>query len=131
MSVKLRHVFVENFPEELEEATLYISIKYATTTHKCCCGCGYQVVARLSPNGWLFTFNGEVISLYPSFGNWSFPCKSHYWIRDSEVVWARRWSDREIAALRNREQRTRDLFNNRRTKKDKTKRSEDTDFPKF
>ncbi|MFC4855982.1 DUF6527 family protein [Actinophytocola glycyrrhizae] len=24
-------------------------------------------------------FNGETVSLSPSIGNWSFPCRSHYY----------------------------------------------------
>jgi hypothetical protein len=117
--VKIRHVFVESFPEKLEEATLYVSIKYATTIHKCCCGCGNQVVAPLSPNAWSLTFDGETISLYPSIGNWSFPCQSHYWIRGDQVVWLRQWSRREIEALRVKEGRSRELCHQRRTKKDR------------
>jgi len=105
--VKLRHVFVDSIPEELEEATLYVSIKYATTIHKCCCGCGNEVVAPLSPNDWSLTFDGETVSLYPSIGNWSFPCQSHYWIHGDEVFWSRRWSKREIAVVRDKEKRSR------------------------
>ncbi|MHB8163819.1 MAG: DUF6527 family protein [Methanoregula sp.] len=126
--MKLHHVFVDMIPETLEEATLYVSIKYATTIHKCCCGCGFEVVAPLSPVDWSITFNGETVSLSPSIGNWSFPCKSHYWIRDSEVIWARLWSRREIETSRKKEQRSTDLYYQRRTKKDKIKETDDTDF---
>ena len=108
--MKIRHEFVESIPEVLEDATLYVSIKYATTMHKCCCGCGNTVVAPLSPNDWTLTFDGETVSLDPSIGNWSFPCQSHYWIREDEVVWARRWSGREITAARERERRSRRRF---------------------
>lgn len=108
--MKLRHEFVESVPDVLLEATLYVSIKYATTMHKCCCGCGNTVVAPLSPNDWLLTFDGETVSLDPSIGNWSFPCQSHYWIREDEVVWARRWSAREIKVARERERRGQKRF---------------------
>ena len=30
----------------------------------------------------------DTVSLHPSIGNWSFPCRSHYWIRGNRVVWA-------------------------------------------
>jgi uncharacterized protein DUF6527 len=37
------------------------------------------------------------ISLFPSIGNWSFPCRSHYWIDGGRVIWADEWSDDMIA----------------------------------
>jgi len=45
----LKHEFVEFIPDQLEDDTIYISIPYATVTHKCCCGCGTEVVTPLSP----------------------------------------------------------------------------------
>lgn len=92
----LAHEFVDYIPDVLQEGTLYISIKFATALHKCCCGCGHEVVTPLSPRDWKLIFDGETVSLDPSIGNWSFPCQSHYWIRRNKVVWARRWSKREI-----------------------------------
>jgi hypothetical protein len=68
--------------------------------HKCCCGCGREVVTPLSPTDWKLIFDGKSISLDPSIGNWSFDCKSHYWIRGGKVRWARRWSQEEIDAGR-------------------------------
>src|SRR5438105_429268 len=94
--VSLEPAFVESFPTDLEEGRLYISIPYATAAHKCCCGCGNQVVTPLTPTDWSLTYDGESVSLSPSIGNWSFECRSHYWIRRSQVVWARAWSAREI-----------------------------------
>lgn len=96
----LRHAFVEYLPERLEEGTLYISMQYATAAHKCCCGCGNDVYTPLSPADWKLTFDGRTISLFPSIGNWSFPCRSHYWIKKNTVAWAPRWSDEEIDAGR-------------------------------
>lgn len=94
----LAHRFVEFIPDVLEEGTLYVSMEYATVSHKCCCGCGFEVVTPLSPTDWKLTFDGETISLYPSIGNWSFKCQSHYWIRNSRAKWASRWSLEEIDA---------------------------------
>jgi len=34
------------------------------------------VVTPLSPTGWSLIFDGETVSLYPSIGNWNFPCRS-------------------------------------------------------
>ena len=96
----LKHEFVEFIPEELKEGTVYVSIAYATVVHKCCCGCGQEVITPLSPSDWELTFDGETISLSPSIGNWGFACKSHYWIRRNRVRWARRWSQEEIEAGR-------------------------------
>src|ERR1700686_2196858 len=90
--------FIELVPSELREGVLYVSMVYGSAIHKCCCGCGEKVVTPLSPTDWKLTFDGESISLYPSIGNWSFPCQSHYWIRNNKVRWAAQWSPEEIAA---------------------------------
>jgi hypothetical protein len=93
---QLTHEFVEYIPDVLQEQTIYISIPYATATHKCCCGCGNEVVTPFSPTDWALTFDGKTISLYPSIGNWSLECRSHYWIRHNRVKWAEAWSRSEI-----------------------------------
>lgn len=92
--------FVDLIPNEIEVGVVYISIKYGTVVHKCCCGCENEVVTPLSPTDWELIFNGETISLYPSIGNWSFDCKSHYWIIENRVEWARKWTDEEILSGR-------------------------------
>jgi len=99
--ITLVHKFVEHIPDALEDATLYISIPFATAVHKCCCGCGSEVVTPLSPTDWKLIFDGVSISLTPSIGNWSFSCQSHYWIINNKVKWARKWSQEEIDAGRN------------------------------
>jgi Family of unknown function (DUF6527) len=115
----LRHAFIEYLPERLEEGTLYVSMQYATAAHKCCCGCGNDVYTPLSPTNWKLTFDGRTVSLFPSIGNWSFPCRSHYWIRKNTVEWAKRWSDDEIDAGRanDRELRQRDYREEAQDKK--------------
>ena len=92
----LKHEFVEFIPEDLEQGTLYISIRYKTGTHLCCCGCGNIVVTPISPTDWKITFDGKTVTLHPSIGNWSFPCHSHYWIRNNRVEWAPKWSREQI-----------------------------------
>lgn len=99
----LRHEFVEFIPDELASNTIYISIAFATVAHRCCCGCGNEVVTPLSPTDWQLTFDGETVSLYPSIGNWSFPCQSHYWIVRNGIRWAEQWSEEKIAAGRARD----------------------------
>ena len=66
--VMLVYEFVEFIPDELKELTLYISVTYCTAVHKCCCGCGREVVTPLSPTGWHLIFDGKTVSLYPSVG---------------------------------------------------------------
>ncbi len=90
------HQFVHFVPDDLAEGTVYVSIEYATAVHKCCCGCGREVVTPLSPTDWRLIYDGRSISLDPSIGNWNFPCQSHYWIEKSRVRWARKWSRRQI-----------------------------------
>jgi hypothetical protein len=99
----LAHEFVESIPDELKEGTLYVCIRLATVVHKCCCGCGNEVVTPLSPTDWKLIFDGDTITLYPSIGNWGFCCQSHYWIRGSRVRWAPRWSQQRIDAARARD----------------------------
>lgn len=98
--VRLTHVFVDRFPEHLDQGVVYISVPFALVTHLCCCGCGYEVVTPLAPREWRLTFDGVSVSLHPSIGNWNFPCKSHYWIHNSTVRWDRRWTDEQISASR-------------------------------
>jgi hypothetical protein len=65
-------------------------------------------VTPLSPLDWKLIYDGESISLDPSIGNWSFKCRSHYWIRQGRVVWAPRWSRDQIAAGREADWKARD-----------------------
>ena len=106
----LAHEFVEYIPDHLKEGILYISIPFATVAHKCCCGCGQEVVTPLSPTDWMLIFDGQSISLDPSIGNWSFPCKSHYWIRSGKVRWAAMWSQDEIDAGRAADRMAKDKY---------------------
>jgi hypothetical protein len=95
----MRHQFVEHIPETLDPDTLYVSIEYNIAVHKCACGCGVDVVTPLSPAEWALTYDGETISLWPSIGNWSFPCKSHYVIKRGQVRWAARFDAQRIGRV--------------------------------
>ena len=101
----ISHEFVKTIPDELEELTLYVSMDYAMVVHNCCCGCGREVVTPLSPTDWTLIFDGVSISLSPSIGNWSFECRSHYWISKSKVRWDKRWSGNRIDAGRAHDRR--------------------------
>lgn len=108
--IVLTHEFVEFIPDDLKEGTIYVSIKFATAVHKCCCGCGKEVVTPLSPTDWKLNFDGKTISLDPSIGNWGFECQSHYWIRNNRVRSAARWSPEEIAAGRAHDRFAKDRY---------------------
>ncbi len=96
------HRFVASAPRELEQGILYVSVEFATALHHCACGCGLKVVTPFSPNDWSMTFDGKTVSLSPSIGNWSLPCRSHYFIRQGRIKWADDWSNKQIQF--NREQ---------------------------
>jgi hypothetical protein len=97
--------FVELIPDQLQDGILYISEKYCTAIHKCCCGCGQKVVSPLSPAKWQLRRHGDAITLHPSIGNWNFPCRSHYWIRRNQIEWARLISEKQIRLVQERDQR--------------------------
>jgi len=109
-SMRISFKFVEAIPEKLEEHRLYITIDYATIAHKCCCGCGQEVVTPLSPTDWKLTYDGVSVSLSPSIGNWSLKCQSHYWIVKNEVRWAYQWSPEEIEAGRAADKRAKKAY---------------------
>lgn len=94
--------FVEEIPN-LTSGTLYVSIEFATAAHLCACGCGIKVVTPLSPDDWSIVYNGAAVGLTPSIGNWSFPCRSHYWIRNGRVVWSTQWSEAKVRANREKD----------------------------
>ncbi len=87
----------DEFPRVLEEGVLYISEECELAAHKCCCGCGEDVITPLRPARWRLDRNGGRVSLYPSIGNWRFACRSHYWIRDNRVIPSYALDDEEIA----------------------------------
>ena len=96
----LNHNFVHHIPDDLVEDVLYVSIPFVTAIHLCCCGCRNEVVTPLDPDGWQVMFDGESVSLYPSIGNWSLACQSHYWIRRNQVMWLPSLPRRETTSLR-------------------------------
>ncbi len=96
----MQHKFVEFMPDLIEEGVLYISLDYGTVIHKCACGCGNEVNTPLSPTGWHMIYDGNTVTLKPSIGNWSFECRSHYWITNNDIKWASSWSKAEIERTR-------------------------------
>jgi hypothetical protein len=93
-------VFVEFVPEKLAPGKLYISLEYNTASHLCACGCGFEVVTILGPADSALTKSKRGVSISTSIGNSNFPCKSHYWIEDNQIVWASNMTPRLTALSR-------------------------------
>src|SRR5258708_4526629 len=104
------HQIVEFIPERLEEGILYVSHRYMTAVHKCACGCGDEVVTPLSPTDWWIEIKTGAATLGPSIGNWSFACRSHYFVRKGKVVWAGQMSRREIERGRSFDRKERERY---------------------
>lgn len=79
---------VHRVPEDLSQDILYVCFDCNVVVHLCACGCGEKVVLPIAPDFWSVKYDGETVSLSPSIGNFQFPCKSHYWIRENAVIWA-------------------------------------------
>lgn len=94
------HEFVEFVPDELEQGVLYVAFKYKCVAHLCMCGCREKVVSRLSPERFRITFDGNHVSMFPSIGNSTFDCRSHYWLEDGEIYWYPPLSDGQIDRAR-------------------------------
>lgn len=112
----IRPEFVEFVPKQLEDGVLYVSIPYSTTVHKCACGCGSKITLPISPAKWRYMWDGDTISLWPSVGNWSYPCQSHYWIEQNDIEWAPKWSHEKIEANRARDKEDRERYLKSRSK---------------
>lgn len=98
--MSLTHQNVDYIPEQLSEGILYICDHYKTAAHKCCCGCGEEVITPLSTAEWSIRKDGNTVTLQPSIGNWSFKCQSHYWIRKNQVIWAKAMTQQQIKRAR-------------------------------
>lgn len=104
--MRVKHLapqFVERFPAKLEQGQLYLAMEFATAAHLCACGCGTRVITPFSPTDWQMSFDGENVSLKPSVGNWTFPCRSHYWLHSGRIEWAGDMSQDAINAGRKRD----------------------------
>lgn len=94
---------VEYIPDQLDDGVLYISKRFRKCSHRCCCGCGEEVVTLLSPAEWTLTMDGSTASLWPSIGNWDYACRSHYVIRKNQVLWAKPMTAGQVAAVQRRD----------------------------
>ena len=108
-------MFIDTFPTPMEPGVLYVSTKYSTAGHTCACGCGNEIVTKLSPARWKITYDGE-ISLAPSVGVIALPCNSHYFITRGQVDWHRQLTPAQKTRAReadNRSTREHRATNNR------------------
>jgi len=106
------HQIVDFIPEQLKEGVIYVSYRYRTAVHKCACGCGEEVVTPIGPADWSIQIENDTATLYPSIGNWSFACQSHYFIRKGRVIWAGWMSRQQIEHGRQLDQESREQYFN-------------------
>jgi hypothetical protein len=114
--MNVKYEFVDFIPRKMEEQKIYISIKYNTINHLCACGCGEEVITPISPTDWTLIYNGKTISIEPSIGNWSYKCKSHYWIKNNKIIWAAQFSKKKINTIRLVDNNLKKEFYNKKNK---------------
>ena len=113
---------VETMSRELKPGILYVSDRFQVAAHLCPCGCGNKVITPLGLTEWKFTMKNNKPSLYPSIGNWQFPCRSHYWITEGIIEWSGQWSEKQIKAGRKAEmKRRREYYQGQKSKRKKLK----------
>lgn len=105
-----KHELVASLPEKLEGGFLYITHARDVAGHLCACGCRREVITPLSPTDWKLSIEGGAPTLKPSIGNWAFPCRSHYYIRGGEVLWAGSMSTKAIVQGRQRDRARKQAF---------------------
>lgn len=102
MRFELQRVY--HMPKELKPGVLYVSEEFETAAHLCPCGCGAKIRTPLGPTEWMFKDASSGPTLNPSIGNWQKACKSHYFIRQGEVIWAEEWTPEQITKGRRAEE---------------------------
>lgn len=108
---KIKLARVQYIPKNLEPGILYVSEEFEVAVHLCACGCGLKVCTPLTPTEWRFTDSENGPSLFPSVGNWEFPCRSHYWFQNGQIFWGEDWTPAQIeAGRRSEEERSRAYF---------------------
>lgn len=106
----MTYELVEFIPETLSEGILYVSEKYKTAAHKCCCGCGEEVITPLNPTDWKLQIQDGKVSMWPSIGNWSYACNSHYIIRHGRILWVGEMSQEAIQMGRDADKIRKDKY---------------------
>lgn len=98
------HKIVDCLPEPLAPSILYTTREGDLAAHLCACGCGQEVITPLLATGWRLMLGHEGASLEPSIGNWTLPCRSHYFITGGRVIWEGDMSQSAIDRGRARDQ---------------------------
>lgn len=120
--MKIKLEIVHYMPKTLSFGVLYVSEEFQTCAHLCPCGCGSKITTPLGPTEWSFSSVSKKrrATLSPSIGNWQIPCRSHYWITNGEVLWAEKWSEKQIKEGRTKEQKNRRKYYDSMETKKKT-----------
>lgn len=84
---RFEHKIVDCLPDPLVPSVLYTTREGDLAAHLCACGCGSEVITPLLATGWRLTMDRAGASLDPSIGNWTLPCRSHYFITGGRVIW--------------------------------------------
>src|ERR1700676_5046900 len=101
---------VQYMPGTLEPGILYVAEQYGTAAHLCACGCGAKIRTPLGPDEWSFAEMATGPSLSPSVVNWQQADQAHKWIVGGQVEWAGKWSEKQVAAGRGREEERRRAY---------------------
>jgi hypothetical protein len=104
-TIELKHVRL--MPKELTPGVLYVAEEFGVAAHMCACGCGSKVTTPLDSTEWALEETESGPTLRPSIGNWQLACQSHYWIERGRIVWAPKWTAKQIAAGRRLEEERR------------------------
>lgn len=94
---------VKTMPKDLRAGILYYAEEYGAAAHLCACGCGAKVRTPIDQTEWSIEEDEDGPSLYPSVGNWQKACRSHYFIRNGQILWCETWTESEIEAGRQSE----------------------------
>jgi len=85
---------MSELPDQLLKQKLYVvggaSPKWAMLS--CPCGCGERIDVNLMQNRkpfWRLTVRKERATLYPSLWMARGTCRSHFWVKDGRIDWAR------------------------------------------
>jgi hypothetical protein len=108
MKIELQRVHF--MPKELQSGVLYVSEEFGAAAHLCPCGCGSKIRTPLGPTEWTFEETGSGPTLHPSVGNWQQACQSHYWIYCGEIIWANKWTPKQIVSARRDEEERRRAY---------------------
>jgi len=120
MNSKIQLEEVEFIPKNLEPGKLYVSGQQNVAVHLCACGCDNKVTTPLGPAEWFFYTEIGNPSLYPSIANWHIPCRSHYWVKDGEVIWSSIPNEEQLKGMRkNNQERLKKYFKQKEPAKKK------------